>query len=122
MNIDKKTIIALGIGLVGGYLLCTLINRNKTSISLGADGKPTSNVSAVRKKYKWSGQGKVLTHSKRSSEWRDSYMSGGEIFNLTGNTDFYNGVQYSETTIERMGADNLPVNVWLQTTSLILQG
>ena len=112
----------MGIGLVGGYLLCTLMNRNKTNISIGADGKPSPNVSAVRKKYKWSGQGKVLTHSKRSSEWRDSYMSGGEIFSLTGNTDFYNGVQYSETTIERMGAYKLPVNVWLQTTSLILQG
>jgi hypothetical protein len=122
MNIDKKTIIVFGIGLVGGYLLCTLMNRNKTSISVGADGKPSPNVSAVRKRYKWNGQGKVLTHSKRSAEWRDSYLEGGEIFRLTGNTDYYNGVQYSETTIQRMGTDNLPVYVWLQTSSLILLG
>jgi hypothetical protein len=120
MKIDTKTIIALGIGLVGGYLLCSLINRNKTSISLGADGKPQR--MARRKNYKWNGQGKVLTHSKRSAEWRDSYLEGGEIFNLTGNTDYYNGVQYSETTIQRIGTDNLPVYVWLQTSSLILLG
>ena len=120
MKLDKNTLIVGGIGIAIGYTLCYLINRNKTSITLGVDGRPS--VMARRKVYKWNGQGKVMTYSKRTSGiWRDSYVSGGEMFSLTGNTEMYQGAQYSETTITRDVMGSLE-NVWVMTTSLIQVG
>ena len=119
MNIDKKTLIGFGIGLIGGYLLCSLISGDKTKITLGADGKPQR--MARRKNYKWNGQGKVLLHSKRNPmQWRDSYLNSGEIFSLTGSSDTYQGITYIETTASRMDADGMLANVWIQSGSQIL--
>ena len=121
MKMDKKTIFYFAGGLLGGYLLCRWMASRSTSEFLGADGKPQR--MARRSVYKWNGQGKVLTHSKRNPlEWRDTYLMGGELFSLTGNTDFYQGVQYMETTLTRVAPDGLPINVWIQSGSAILIG
>lgn len=120
MGISKNTLIGAGIGLVVGYALGYFMNRNKASITLSADGKPS--VMARRKTYKWSGQGKALTFSKRTSGvWRDSYISANEVFSLTGNTEMYQGMPYSETTITRDVNGSLE-NVWVMTSSIILIG
>jgi hypothetical protein len=120
MKLDKNTLIGAGIGIAIGYTLCYFMNRNKASITLGVDGRPS--VMARRKVYKWNGQGKLYTFSKRTTGvWRETYLSGGEVFSLTGNVENYQGVQYSETTITRdvMGALE---NLWVMTTSLIQVG
>ena len=122
MKLDKNTLIAGGIGLVIGYALCSLMNRDKTSITFGVDGKPMR--MAVRKVYKWNGQGKAYTFSKRTTAvWRETYLMTAEAsaFNITGNTEMYEGLQYSETTITRnvMGAME---NVWILTTGLLQIG
>lgn len=120
MKLDKSTLIAGGIGLVIGYAICYFMNRNKTSITLGADGRPST--MARRKVYKWSGEGKVMTYSKRTSGiWRDTYLTAGEVFSLTGNTENYQGASYSETTITRNVNGSLE-NVWVLTSSIILIG
>ena len=120
MKIDKNMLIGGAIGLVVGYAICYFVNRPKASITFGADGRPS--VMARRKVYKWNGQGKVMTYSKRTSGiWRDSYVSGGEMFSLTGNTEMYQGAQYSETTITRDVMGSLE-NLWVMTTSLIQVG
>jgi len=120
MKIDKNMLIGGAIGLVVGYTISYFINRPKTSITFGADGRPS--VMARRKVYKWNGQGKLYTFSKRTTGvWRETYFSGGEVFSLTGNVEMYQGLQYSETTITRnvMGALE---NVWVLTTGLIQVG
>ena len=120
MKLDKNLLIGGAIGLVVGYTISYFMNRNTASIKLSADGKPS--VSARRKVYKWSGQGKVMTFSKRTSGvWRDTYLSAGETFSLTGNTENYQGASYSETTISRDVNGSLE-NVWVLSSSVILIG
>jgi hypothetical protein len=120
MKLDKNLLIGGAIGLVVGYTISYFVNRDKTSITFGVDGRPLR--MPRRKVYKWNGQGKLYTFSKRTTAvWRETYFVGGETFSLTGNTENYQGQQYSETTITRdvMGALE---NVWVLTTSLILIG
>ncbi len=120
MKIDKNMLIGGAIGLVIGYMLSYFINRPKASITFGVDGRPST--MARRKIYKWNGQGKLYTFSKRTTAvWRETYLVGGDVFSLTGNTENYQGAQYSETTITRdvMGVME---NVWVLTTSLLQIG
>jgi len=120
MKLDKNLLIGGVIGLVVGYTISYFVNRDKTSITFGVDGKPRR--MARRKVYKWNGQGKVMTYSKRTSGvWRDTYLSTGETFSLTGNTENYQGASYSETTISRDVNGSLE-NVWVLTSSIILIG
>jgi hypothetical protein len=122
MKLDKNTLIVGGIGIAIGYTICYFMNRNKTSISIGVDGKPSR--MARRKVYKWNGQGKAYSHSKRTTGlWTEAYLMPNEIasFSLTGNTDNYQGSQYSETTITR-NVNGALENVWVLTTSLIQIG
>jgi hypothetical protein len=122
MKVDKNMLIGGAIGLVVGYALSYFINRPKTSITFGVDGRPS--VMARRKVYKWNGQGKAYTFSKRTTAvWRETYLMPEEAsaFNLTGNTDMYQGQQYSETTMTRMVMGALE-NVWVLTTSLFQVG
>ena len=121
MKLDKQTIFYLAGGLLGGYLLCKYMASRQPVEFLGADGRPQR--MARRLTYKWNGQGKLLLHSKRNPlEWRDTYLSGGEVFSLTGNTDVYQGVQYIETSITRIATDGLPSNLWIQSGSALLVG
>jgi hypothetical protein len=122
MKIDKNLLIGGAIGLVVGYTISYFVNRDKTSITFGVDGRPS--VMARRKVYKWNGQGKLYTFSKRTTAvWRETYLTTAEAsaFNITGNTENYQGQQYSETTITRnvMGALE---NVWILTTGLLQIG
>ena len=122
MKLDKNLLIGGAVGLVVGYTICYFMNRNKTSITLGADGRPS--VMARRKVYKWNNQGKAYTFSKRTTAvWREAYLMPNEAssFSLTGNTQMYQGLQYSETTITRNVNGDLE-NVWVLSTSLILIG
>ena len=121
MKLDKQTIFYFAGGLLGGYILCRWMASRSTTEFLGADGRPQR--MARRLTYKWNGQGKVLLHSKRNGvEWRDSYMSGNDVFSLTGNSDTYQGVEYIETTISRVANDGLMANVWIQSGSALLVG
>ncbi len=118
---DKKTIFYFAGGLLAGYLVCRWMSSPAKTEFLGVDGKPQR--MARRKNYKWNGQGKVLLHSKRNAlVWRDSYLSAGEIFSLTGNIDNYQGVEYMETTISRIDSDGMYSNLWIQSGSAILLG
>lgn len=118
---DKKTIFYFAGGLLAGYLVCRWMSSPSKTEFLGVDGRPQR--MARRLTYKWNGQGKLLLHSKRNPlEWRDSYLMGGEVFSLTGNTDVYQGVQYIETTITRTANDGLPSNLWIQSGSALLVG
>jgi hypothetical protein len=121
MKLEKKTIFYLAGGLLGGYLLCRFMASRQPIEFLGADGKPQR--MARRLMYKWNSEGKVLLHSKRNPlEWRDTYLSGGDVFSLTGNSSFYQGVQYIETTITRVASDGLLSNLWIQSGSALLVG
>jgi hypothetical protein len=122
MKIDKNLLIGGAIGLVLGYTISYFVNRDKTSITFGVDGRPSR--MPRRKVYKWNNQGKAYTFSKRTTAvWRETYLMPEEAsaFSLTGNTEMYQGLQYSETTMTRnvMGALE---NVWVLTTSLIQIG
>jgi hypothetical protein len=122
MKLDKNTLIGAGIGIAIGYTLCYFMKRNTASISLGVDGKPST--MARRKVYKWNSQGKAYTFSKRTTGvWREAYLMPNEAsaFSLTGNTENYQGSQYSETTITR-NVNGALENVWVLTTSLIQIG
>ena len=122
MKLDKNTLIVGGIGIAIGYTLCYFMNRNKASISIGVDGRPS--VMARRKVYKWNNQGKAYSHSKRTTGlWTEAYLMPNEAsaFSLTGNTDMYQGLQYSETTMTR-NVNGALENVWVLTTSLIQIG
>jgi hypothetical protein len=122
MKIDKNLLIGGAIGLVVGYTISYFVNRDKTSITFGVDGKPRR--MPRRKVYKWNGQGKAYSHSKRTSGlWTEAYLMPDEYssFSLTGNTDNYQGLQYSETTMTRNVNGDLE-NVWVLTTSLTLIG
>jgi hypothetical protein len=116
MKLEKQTIFYFVGGLLGGYILCRWMASRSTTEFLGADGRPQT--MARRKIYKWNGQGKLYTYSKRTSGvWREAYLIGGDVFSLTGNTENYQGTQYSETTITR-DVNGALENIWIMTTGL----
>jgi len=122
MKLEKQTFYYLAGGLLGGYLLCKFMASRTPVEFLGADGRPQR--MARRKVYKWNGQGKAYSHSKRTTGlWTEAYLMPDEAsaFSLTGNTDMYQGQQYSETTMTRVVMGALE-NVWVLTTSLFQIG
>ena len=127
-----KPILYFAGGLVGGYILCKImLNRTSSPIKtnqlpegaqtvsefLGANGRPARMNKRIY--YKWSGAGKAYTHTKRgNNDWNEAYIMGGHLFTITGNTDTYNGENYSETTLTQSINGN-PIPIWILSSSLI---
>jgi hypothetical protein len=83
----QKDLMLVGGGLIAGYVICKMMNRNASTESFSADGQRAQGAETM---YKWNGGGSALM--KRGSLFNQQIIPADTTFRLTGNTKYLNKI------------------------------
>jgi hypothetical protein len=129
----QKDLMLVGGGLVAGYLICKMMNRNSTMESFSANGA----IAMVEKPYRWNGIGSAVV--ERGGIYLTQINIPNEPFQLTGNSKVLDyilfpngaidqsrwkvsqtggGVGYVETTLTKT-TGSVVSRVWLPSLAII---
>ena len=137
----QKDLLLVGGGLIAGYVICKMMNRNASSESFSADGKPSTSDATY---YRWNGDGNAVyrvfsnryinltppnsnfTLTGQSKRLRREPIVGGGgalVPNSWISAPSGEGIEYVETTMvkrEIFMGNPVSAKVWFPKKSIIL--
>jgi hypothetical protein len=94
----QKDLILVGGGLIAGYVIGKIMNRNSSMESFSADGQRAQGAETM---YKWIGGGSALM--KRGNLFNEEIIPANTTFRLTGNSKYLNPKNTYQWEVSTLG-------------------